>query len=207
MPTGMLTTVYFIRHAQSDPRRSLDDSEHPLSDVGQKQAERLVPLLERLGLHRIYCSPFVRCVRTIQPFASQSRVEVSTHADLREKKSTMGLVRDFDEVWQRSWDDFHFALPDCESSHQAVGRFTGAVESIVRRHPGETVGVSSHGHVIGLFLNRLHAAFGGKETQGIRHPDVIKVTYWGGLFEWHRGFEMPGLSEIATDYAVYRVSS
>ncbi len=197
----MLTTLYFIRHAQSNPRHSLDNSEYPLTDVGKKQAEQLVPLLEQLDLQHMYCSPFVRCIHTIQPFVNQSDIEVSTHVDLREKRTAVGLIRDFDRVWERSWADFSFALPACESSHQAIGRFVRAVASIVKNHPSKSVGVSSHGHVIGLFLNRLHSSFGGDETQDIRHPDIIKVSHREGQFEWDRDFEVPGLSEIATDYS------
>jgi 2,3-bisphosphoglycerate-dependent phosphoglycerate mutase len=203
----METTLNFLRHAQSSPRHSLDNSEYPLSEIGEKQADAIVPILQTLNLKRMYCSPFLRCRQTIRPFVDRSRIEVSTHDDLREKTSTLGLIADFQAVWQRSWDDFHFALPNCESSREAATRFCGAIRSIVRGHAGETIGVSSHGHVIGLFLNQLDASFGGNETRGLRHPDIIRVSHAAERFEWDRGFDIPGLSEIATNYAHTRVGA
>jgi len=71
--------------------------------------------------------------------------------------------------------------------------------------PGETICISSHGHVIGLFLNRLQAWFGGDQTKGLRHPDIIKFSDTSGQFEWDRAFEVPGLSNIATSYTHARV--
>jgi 2,3-bisphosphoglycerate-dependent phosphoglycerate mutase len=194
------TTLYFIRHAQSNPQHSLDNSEYPLSEVGEKQADDIVPLLQTLNLTRMYCSPFLRCRQTIRPFVKQTNIEVSTHEALREMKSAAGLIADFEAVWQQSWDDSGFALPGCESSREAVTRFSGAVAAIVAGHPGETIGISSHGHVIGLFLNQLQSSFGGNETKALRNPDIIKVTHAAGQFEWDRGFDVPGLSRIATSY-------
>ena len=203
----MRTTLYFVRHAQSDPRQSLDNSEYPLSAIGEKQADAIVPILAALNLTRVYSSPFLRCHQTIRPFVHHANIEVLTHGDLREKKSTLRLVADFQSVWQRSWDESGFALPGCESSRDAAARFSGAVAAIVAAHPGETIGISSHGHVIGLFLNRLQAWFGGDQTKGLRHPDITKVTHTSGQFEWDRAFEVPGLSDIATSYTHARVSA
>jgi len=200
------TTLYFVRHAQSNPRHSLDNSEYPLSDVGEKQANEIVPLLQTLKLTRMYCSPFLRCRQTIRPFVAQADIKVSTHDALREMKSAPGLIADFQTVWQKSWDDSGFALPGCESSREAVTRFTGAVAAIVAEHPGETIGISSHGHVIGLFLNQLQSSFGGDETKALRNPDIIKVTHAAGQFYWDQGFDVPGLSGIATGYTHVDVS-
>ena len=110
-------------------------------------------------------------------------------------------------MWRQSWDDSGFALPGCESSLEAVVRFSGAVAAIVSKHPGETIGISSHGHVIGLFLNQLQASFGSDETKALRHPEIIKVTHAAGQFEWVKGFDVPGLSRIATSYEHVHVSS
>ena len=117
------------------------------------------------------------------------------------------LIANFQAVWQRSWDDSGFALPSCESSREAAARFSGAVAAIVAGPPRETICISSHGHVIGLFLNRLQAWFGGDQTKGLRHPDMIKPSHTSGQFEWDRAFEVPGLSNIATSYTHARVSA
>ena len=115
----METSINLIRHAQSHPSTRLHYSEWPLSAVGQIQAEKLGDLLEPLGIEVLFSSPFARCLRTVQPFAAKAGFDVVVKEDLRERLGVKEIVRDFQEISRRSWDDFDFALPGCESSLDA----------------------------------------------------------------------------------------
>ena len=195
----METTIYLIRHAQMHPSPSLHYSEWPLSTVGQGQAEKLCGLLEPLGIEVMFSSPFLRCLQTVQSFAGKAGIEINVKDDLRERLVVQGIVDDFSDIWRRSWDDFNFAMPGCESSLDAQKRFVAAVEDILAGNKRETIGISAHGNVIGLFLNHIHPAFGKAEAEALTNPDVVRVLA-GDRFIWDQEFRLPGLENIATNH-------
>ena len=195
----METSIYLIRHAQSHPSTRLHYSEWPLSAVGRIQAEKLGDLLEPLGIEVLFSSPFARCLRTVQPFAGKAGFDVVVKEDLRERLVAKEIVRDFQEISRRSWDDFDFALPGCESSLVAQQRFVAAVKDIFAGYPHKTIGISTHGNVIGLLLNHIDRAFGREQADGLKNPDVVRVVA-GDPLVWDREFRLPGLQNIATDY-------
>ena len=190
-------TLYLIRHAQSLPKAALGFSGWRLSPIGAKQAEELAALLVPLNIDQIFSSPFVRTVDTAAPFARRRALEIVHIDDLRERLIENDGCHPSDEVWHKSWEDFDFAPPGCESSRKAQARMCGAVEGIARDASGTTA-VFSHGNVIGLFLNSLDGSFGRKAVEAIRNPDVIKIDWEGGRFAWDRHFRLAGLEHIAT---------
>ena len=193
------TTAYLIRHTQSRPSSSIEDPAWPLSRLGVEQAETLSSLLESLDIKSMYSSPYVRCLSTIDPFVRRSELDVTVDEDLRERKLVETIRKDFGEVWRRSWDDFAYALPGCESSLDAQSRFVDAVGRIVRMESG-TIGICAHGNVMGLLLNHLEPGYGREEADRLKNPDVVKLVVQDGALVWDRDFQLPGLGDIATDH-------
>jgi 2,3-bisphosphoglycerate-dependent phosphoglycerate mutase len=193
-------TLYLIRHAQSHPQWSCPNSEWPLSAKGEKQAKALADLLTPLGIERIVSSPFLRCLQTIGPFAKKQSIEIDIEPDLRERLITLTIVEDFQDIWRRSWEDFDFALPGCESSTIAQRRFVQAVTSISERYSDNTIAICAHGNVIGLFLNSIDNAVGREQAEAFRNPDVIKIDVRAGTFSWDRYFSVVGLEKTATEH-------
>ena len=196
----METTLYLIRHAQSHQSRKTDNAEWPLSARGHEQAAALAPLLQPLGIGTLYSSPYIRARQTVVPFADQAGLGIEIHQGLRERRISRGLIDNFFEVWAQSWDDFDFALPDCETSTDAQERFVGAVRSIVDRYPGQTLGIAAHGNVISLFLNHVDPAFGRADADALQNPDLRKVVHRDGAYHWDRTFRVDALAEIWTDH-------
>jgi 2,3-bisphosphoglycerate-dependent phosphoglycerate mutase len=194
------TTLYLVRHAQSHPTNARDEPEWPLSELGTTQAALLPPLLEPLGIERIVSSPYVRCLHTIGPFARTFSLDIDVHEGLRERRITTKLRKDFEDVMRKSWEDFTFALPGCESSEAAQQRIGQAVDQIISDHRGKTVAISSHGNSIGLYLNTLDPSFGMKEMFSIRNPDVVRLTATESGVAVDTDFELPGLQKIARDH-------
>jgi 2,3-bisphosphoglycerate-dependent phosphoglycerate mutase len=198
----MRTTVYLIRHAQSRPTLETHHSQLPLSDLGQQQAISLVSLLESLDIAKLYSSPYLRCLDTIGPFADRSRLDVVIDHDLRERLVSECLIPDFEQVWARSWTDFDFRLPGCESSSAAQERFCKAVRRIVAENPGATIAISSHGNVIGLLLNHLDNSCAREQAERLMNPDVIRLVATETTLSWDRDFRLPGLRDIATTWQI-----
>ena len=65
--------LYLIRHAKAGVRAQWEgpDEERPLTRRGRKQALRLVERFRGLELGRVLCSPYVRCVQTVEPLAAE----------------------------------------------------------------------------------------------------------------------------------------
>ena len=196
----MTTTIYFIRHAQSHPSIKLDESAWPLSHRGREQAEALPKLLEPLGIEQLFSSPYVRCVETVRPYSNANNLEIVLREGLHERNISGGIDRNFYETWRRSWEDFSFRIPGCESSADAQTRFLAAVNGILSEPVGGTIGICSHGNVIGLLLNAIDSRFGIKETEVLRTPDVIKIVADDGRLRWDRFFHLPDVHAISTDH-------
>lgn len=195
------TILYLVRHAQSRPSNRRDEPDWQLSDVGRRQARQLSPLLAPLGIDRIVSSPYTRCMDTIRPFAEDANMAIDVDDDLRERRITIGLRKDFEAVMARSWRDFDFALPGCETSQEAQRRMGPAIERIVRKHSGRSVAVCSHGNAISLFLHALDAAFGIDDMLALRNPDVVRILADGHGLRRDAAFELPGLDDVATNHS------
>lgn len=197
---GPHTTLYLVRHAQSHPTSRLDEPDWPLSELGVEQAQHLPRLLEPLGIQKIVSSPYIRCLNTIGPFADQFSIDIEIHEGLRERRITLQLREDFEDVMRRSWEDFSYALPGCENSQDAQERMGRTIDQIVRDYPGQRVAVSSHGNAISLYLNSLDPTFGHDEMFSIRNPDVMKLQATPMKVTHDSIFELPGIQELSSDH-------
>ncbi len=196
-----MTTLYLIRHAQSLPLPGQEEADWALSPVGEQQARALVPVLQALGLQRLYCSPYRRCRDTLAPYAGEAGLELAIDEGLRERRIAGGWISDFREVWRRSWEDFSFALDGGETSWKCRERIAAAVGRIVARHPGETIGLGSHGNAIALFLHFVEPTFDREEASRIRTPEISKVVHRAGRFAWERDFSAgPEFEALARDF-------
>lgn len=96
-----MKSLILIRHARAGRRGEWegDDRLRPLDDRGRRQAEWLVSALEDYEIERILSSPYVRCVQTVAPLATQRRVEPEERAELAEGASraeALSLVGEFE---------------------------------------------------------------------------------------------------------------
>ena len=192
-------TLYLIRHAQCLPKKAQRFSDWSLSRVGAQQAEELAGLLEPLEITNVFSSPFIRTIETAKPFAQRHGLVIRVVDDLRERLLTNAPGLPSDEVWRRSWEDFSFCLPGCESSLAAQARICRAIDGIAESVEG-TSAIFTHGNVIPLFLNALTPTVGRAEAEVLTNPDVLKVSWRSGTFAWDRAFRLPGLARIATDH-------
>ena len=65
-----MTTVYLIRHAESD-RSVRKSGSRPLTEKGREDALKLVGLFQGMEIDRIYSSPYKRALDTVSPLADQ----------------------------------------------------------------------------------------------------------------------------------------
>lgn len=71
-------SVLLIRHAHAGDRQAWrgDDLARPVSELGRRQAESLVPLLDGRRISRVVSSRAARAVQTVEPLAAHHAVPV-----------------------------------------------------------------------------------------------------------------------------------
>ena len=83
-----------LRHAKARSRKgwSKDDRERPLSDVGDLQAQQVVPILAAYGVLRVLSSSSRRCWTTVSPYADVADVDLQVTRDLTEQDASPRAV-------------------------------------------------------------------------------------------------------------------
>jgi 2,3-bisphosphoglycerate-dependent phosphoglycerate mutase len=165
-------TIILVRHAESAPDFSLPEADWPLSACGREQADRLAEELRIERIDRICSSPYLRALDTVRPLSRELGVPIEVYDDLRERKLAPGRLPNVLEMIERSWSDFDFALPGCESARQAQARAVAAIDALA----GEVVLVSSHGQLISLYLNALDPKFGFEGWRSMSNPQVFRLS-------------------------------
>ena len=80
-------TLYLVRHAHAGTRAGwsgADDFERPLSDKGRGQARYLAKHVGDRPIRKLWSSPAVRCIETLEPLAATLGVEVRSAPELTE---------------------------------------------------------------------------------------------------------------------------
>ena len=152
------------RHGQTvwnAERRFQGQSDIPLDEVGQAQAERAARLLAALRPDLIVSSDLTRAAATAAPLARLTGLEVTLDKDLRERHGgrweglTDTEIRTRYPVEHANWTP-----PDGEPSQVVADRVAGALHRIAEAagcddaEPGLAV-VVSHGAALRLGMSRL----------------------------------------------------
>ena len=79
-------TVYLVRHASAGKRSAWegDDRLRPIDERGERQAQSLVEELRDASFDRIFSSPYMRCVQSVEPLARARGLELETDDALAE---------------------------------------------------------------------------------------------------------------------------
>lgn len=160
----MKTTIVLIRHAQAagNVRRIFQGRyDGKVSELGYRQLDALARRCRELPFTALYSSPLSRAVETAKAANRFHGLPLQTMD---------GLLEISGGDWEgKPWDSFpetdpeqndnwyhhpwRFQAPHGEPMRSVMERMVASMETIVRRHPGETVCVVSHGCAIGCYLN------------------------------------------------------
>ncbi|MFI7616211.1 histidine phosphatase family protein [Nonomuraea terrae] len=154
-------TLELVPHCESVPRQGWegDHDARPLSGLGRRQAEALVPAVG-LPVDAIFSSPARRCRETVEPLARATGLPV-------ECLETLAEADGFREPAE--WVGGVYApVAGAIGGAWSAGRMAYALTSMARRHPGGRVVASSHGDVIPALLAMLSG------YAGTPLPDVVE---------------------------------
>ena len=171
-PASTPTRVLCIRHGETDwnaAGRWQGNAPVPLNEIGRAQSAALGRYLASNGtrLAALYSSDLPRAWQTAQAIAEALRLTVQPEPRLREIDlgDWQGLTRE--EVL--AWDADRYAAyradwrtipaPNGESRVALKARARAAFDDIAARHPGQTVGLVTHGGTLGMLLESLLGDF------------------------------------------------
>lgn len=173
-----ITTVYFVRHAQSD-RNVHDDRTRPLTSEGKADSERAADLLKDRHIDLIMSSPYKRSMDTVSSLTRLKGLEIITDEDFRERNAGSWLGDDFIKFIQRQWEDHNFHIPDGECLADVQKRNISALKRVLEKHSGKTVVIATHGTALSTIINYYNPEFGFEDFMRIIDfmPYVVKMEF------------------------------
>jgi probable phosphoglycerate mutase len=169
------TRLIIVRHGETAwnlEGRYQGHADSSLTETGISQAHLLSERFAREPFSTLYSSDLGRARETAQIIATRTGRELRLDTRLRERG--LGVMQGLRriEFQQRMPDDYtRFASGDWdyapakgESSRLSVQRFIEALTEIATNHTGQTIGVITHGGVLGNFL-RVVIGVGSEEPR------------------------------------------
>ncbi|MGR6543464.1 histidine phosphatase family protein [Paenibacillus tundrae] len=178
MTNEVLTTLYFVRHAESEYVEGLE-RERGLTEQGKHDAETVSCLLLDEGINLFYSSPYKRALDTVQGLADQVGAKIVTIEDLRERALSSSNVRhtNFRSAKRKLYEDRSFAFPGGESTIQAQQRAVQVITDILERHTGQKIVIGTHGDVMTLIFNYYDTSYDYEFWGSTSMPDIYKLEF------------------------------
>lgn len=179
----MTTTVYFIRHAQSDFSVK-DDRSRPLTERGLRASRAVTRALAGRRLDRLFSSPFKRAQDTILDLALERGLPITPVEDFRERKVDDGWIDEFEAFARRQWADFDHKRGAGECLREVQERTVTALEDLLRRHRDEHIAIAGHGTALCTLFHAFDATFGFEAFWALvdRTPFVMEAQFEGTAF-------------------------
>ncbi|MBU6375532.1 MAG: phosphoglycerate mutase family protein [Bdellovibrionales bacterium] len=162
--------LYLFRHGETDYNREHRFQGHldiPLNDEGKRQAAKLVPALQHVGIDCILSSDLMRARETAEIAALQLGVPVFETRGLREAHlggaqglTTEQIAQRFGQELVEKWrspdaSDADVSYPGGESGREVLHRALHSIEEFIKSSPYTRIGIATHGGVIRRIVRSL----------------------------------------------------
>ena len=177
MTEDLLTTVYFIRHAESDISVR-EDRARPVTAKGLADSARLAEWFRDIQIDHIYSSPYLRAWQTVSDLAALKGMDVQPEENFRERQNC-GFEPSFMDHLRWLWEDFNHCKAGEESMRQVQNRIIVALNKLLESHLGETIIIGTHGTALSMMINYYDPGFGLEDFKRIKNvmPWVVKVVF------------------------------
>jgi len=181
-----LTTIYFIRHAESD--YSIRDGRlRPLTAKGLADRRVVTEFLLNKGIDAVLSSPFRRAVETVAEFAGERGLEVELVEDFRERRSDGDMWKDnidFNAFMERQWSDFNYKFSDGECLAEVQDRNIAALNGVLERYRGKNIAIGTHGTALSTIINYYDRAYGFADFMAMvnKLPWAVRMSFDGDKF-------------------------
>jgi probable phosphoglycerate mutase len=156
MPAGPGPDLVLVRHGETEWSRTgrhTSRTDLPLTEVGERQARWLRPLVSELSLALVLSSPLSRAVRTAElagvgPPALDPDLREWDYGDYE------GWTTPQIRASVRGWTVWTAPCPGGETIEQVAARVDRVVDRVRRCPPGSTVAAFGHGHSLRVLAAR-----------------------------------------------------
>lgn len=160
-----MTRLVLIRHGETDwnvTGRYQGQADPPLNDRGLEQAHQLSEKLAPLNMDILYTSPLKRAAQTAQIVAADLNIPLHTEPRLMEIHQGDWQTRLRSEIQSlypelfRRWETepWQVTPPGGEHLSHVQERVDAALDEIITRHAGKTIGIVAHRIPIALIKLR-----------------------------------------------------
>ena len=150
-----MTTVYFVRHGESQSNliaQFAGSLDMPLTDRGREQAAITAAHLHRIPLTAVYASDLARAFETGRAVADEQNIPIYGMSALREifagkweGKAYNQLELEFPDSYGVWKNQIGLAVcPEGESVAELQRRVSACVDNIVKTHPNQSVCIATH---------------------------------------------------------------
>ncbi|MBQ2799541.1 MAG: histidine phosphatase family protein [Ruminiclostridium sp.] len=173
-----MTTVYFIRHAQSD-RFTQDDRTRPLTAEGLSDTVKITEALSDKGITHIISSPYKRTIQTVTNLSEKLGLSIETNEDLRERNAGKWHGENFKDFIKAQWEDFDYHILDGECLKDVQSRNIKALYHYLDKYSGETIAIATHGTALSTIINYYYNDFNYDSFMRIIDymPYVVKIEF------------------------------
>ena len=175
-----MTTVYFIRHAQSD-RFVHDDRTRPLTAEGMEDTKKITEVLRDVGIQHIISSPYNRTIQTVTDLSEKLGVPIETDEDFRERNAGAWHGENFLEFIHNQWENFSYHILDGECLADVQKRNISALNRWLKKYSGETIAVATHGTALSTIINYYYPDYNYDSFMRILNymPYIVKIVIEG----------------------------
>ncbi len=189
-----MTQIILVRHGQTPWNKEKifrGSRDIPLNDQGREEARLAGEWLKGETIHAAYCSPLSRARDTGEAIARHHHIAVADLPGLTdlcygdwEGMPLTEVKAKFADLYRR-WETAPATVrfPGGETLDEVKVRAVGAVEEVVRRHPGQTVLLAAHRAVnkvlIAAFIGLDNSHFWriGQDTTAINRFNRVGDTW------------------------------
>ncbi len=173
-----MTTVFFVRHAQSD-HSNKDERTRGLSEQGKTDVASVTRFLENQNVSAAYSSPYQRAIDTIADYTKKHNILIQPLDGFREWQRCADSTVSFEEMCRRHWADFDYRYLNGESLREVQKRNIAALDEVLTVCEGEKVIIGSHGMALSTIICFYDPHFGFTEFSRILPlmPLVVKMTF------------------------------
>lgn len=158
------------------------------SATGQEQAALLTPdgeeqaislahfLMEKnLNVRNIISSPFVRTMKSITPFASQTNLPILADERLTERVLSGEPMDDWLQKLEETFLNIDLTFIGGESTREAMNRVSPLIQNVIKSEENVTLLVT-HGNLLTIILKLFDKNIGFSTWKSMSNPDVYEIT-------------------------------